>query len=180
MTNRRLWGLLSIGGHGESRCWGSARVAAMLSLALVAVVALVVPAALSGVGFVRPLETNSYAKNVSNRLQTEFDTITPPTGALLFDHETQSKAGSALVESSYSYANDYDSIHSYYDSVLDDHGWQYRSETPVRIWGVDYGGRERVYCKADMTVSLYYRGSDPDSKSDYTLAVSWGQPNKCR
>lgn len=79
------------------------------------------------------------AEAVKEILQTEFNSVPPPSQATVLRSHSVSKPGTAIVGAEYSASMGYEALSQYYDSELSKQDWKYVGED--RLKGGAFGLR---------------------------------------
>lgn len=102
-----------------------------------------------------------------NQIDYEFEQI-PIMPSASFSFENRSgKSNNVLVNQKFVTNATFEEIYTFYDTELQNLGWEFIEQKPMLIWGKDYGGKCVFYTKDDLNLMLDYVGNAPDYTIDY-------------
>ena len=86
-----------------------------------------------------------------------------------------------ITNAAYKSEESYESIKGHYNNELTNHGWSFRKEADLKYDGVDYGGKELMYCKGHYAVHLQYAArQEREFGWTFSFAMTWGNSDNCR
>lgn len=104
------------------------------------------------------------------------ESVKPSSIELVNQLESQIKI--PLTGSAYVTASPGEDIVKYYDGELGRNGWKYACVKPLRDWGKDLGGWQRIYLKNGYLAALEYAGEKADFGWTYALDLTWSGPGE--
>ncbi len=123
------------------------------------------------------LKNGSRGEAYHQRLLSEFETIRPPSAAVMVkktDSYSPWRPHQAMVGATYKTTVPYPAVRQIYDQQLRANGWRPLDARAVTDWGRNLGGQVAQYCKAALTASLQYAGSQADYGWTFAFDLSWG------
>jgi len=113
-------------------------------------------------------------KNQSD-IETEFSRIAPLSHATVLLSGSMRKTDHGIISAAYKTAESYESIKEHYHHELTSKGWSFRKETGIKYDGVDYGGKELIYCKNGYVAQLQSAGRQEEEFGwTFSFAITWG------
>jgi hypothetical protein len=106
-------------------------------------------------------------------MRKALDEVPPPMRSILVESHEKPAWRIILVERIYKSDLGYDSLREYYRVRLEERGWRFAEEIPLRDLGRDFGGRDLLFCKPPYAANLQYIGKPVDSGASFILSVSW-------
>jgi hypothetical protein len=112
-------------------------------------------------------------------MRKALDEFPPPSGTVMLRADEIPRWRDILVERTYKSDLGYDALKNYYRPRLEENGWRFVEETPLRDLGRDFGGRDLLFCKRPYATNLQYIGKKVDSGASFILSVSWRLISAC-
>lgn len=101
-----------------------------------------------------------------------YSTLPVPPGLKERGSSFQSKADGALVETYFDSSSAYEEVKAFYLRELINRGWKMSSESPMKDWGRDFGGRRLEFRRAEYSLVIQYAG-ERDDQWDYAVTLLW-------
>ena len=113
-------------------------------------------------------------------IEQEFRQISPLRPVTVLQPGSFHKADHGIVSAAYKTAESYESIKLHYHRELTSRGWSFRKEVGVKYDGVDYGGKELIYCKNGYVAHLQSAGrQEGEFGWTFSFAMTWGSSDEC-
>lgn len=156
----------------------SVLIVAVAGIAIVTVLAVIL-------GTLSLIHKSPQAEAISDKsqkdIEQEFHQTAPVTGAIVIQSGSMRWIDHGIISAAYKTQESYESIKLHYDYGLTSRGWRYKHETSVKYDGVDYGGKELIYCKTAYVAHLQYAGrQETEFGWTFSFAITWGPSDECK
>lgn len=121
------------------------------------------------------------AERNQRNIEQEFRELAPLSQAAVIRHGSMRKVQHGIVSTGYKTGENYESIKLHYHQELISRGWNFSKEDSVLYEGIDYGGKELLYCKSGYAARLQYAGQQEiDFGWTFSFGITWGLADECK